>query len=161
MTLPQEMMPGSVSAAFFCPQARAPDEHYLAGLHSFLSQDKHGRTLLEEIVNLKTDRVWEIFAAARDDVAALRQGSEYVNILRDWAAEGTSGPLAAARSGIVALPLLLILQTTQYLRYLAHHGLSHRDFLAGVSEAGGLQGYCGGLPVGDPIFFPFPPLKRK
>ncbi|KAK4096011.1 ketoacyl-synt-domain-containing protein [Parathielavia hyrcaniae] len=67
-------------------------------------------------------------------------------MLHDWAANGVSALLATARSGIVALPLLLILQITQYLRYLDHHGLSHDDFLAGVAHAGGIQGYCGGLP---------------
>ncbi|KAK3902479.1 BcPKS16, polyketide synthase [Staphylotrichum tortipilum] len=139
--------PGLASAAFFCPQARAPDEDYLAGLHSFLSQDKHGQMLLSEIMALRTERVWSIFAAARPDVAALSQGPEYVDMLHDWAAEGIASPLAAARSGIIALPLLLVLQITQYLRYLEHHGLTHKDFLESVGKAGGgIQGYCGGLP---------------
>ncbi|KAL2140421.1 hypothetical protein VTI28DRAFT_3841 [Corynascus sepedonium] len=137
---------GLASAAFFCPQARAPDEDYLAGMHSFLSEDKHGQMLLKEIVALKTEKVWSIFADARADVAALSQGPEYVDMLHDWAAEGIAKPLAEARSGIVALPLLLVLQITQYLRYLAHHGLSHQGFLASVGKAGGIQGYCGGLP---------------
>ncbi|KAI9667742.1 MAG: Type I Iterative PKS [Bathelium mastoideum] len=142
----EENRPGLVSAAFFCPQARAPDEAYLTGLHTFLSQHIHGQILLKEITALKTDDIWTIFAQARSNVAALSQGPEYVDMLHDWAAEGICAPLAAARSGIVALPLLLILQVAQYLQYLDYHGLSHREFLAGVREAGGLQGYCGGLP---------------
>ena len=154
--LAERNSPGLVSAAFFCPQARAPDENYLVGLHSFLSQDRHGQILLKEIIALKTERVWSIFAGARADVAALSQGQGYVDMLHDWAAEGISSPLAAARSGIVALPLLLVLQITQYLRYLAHHKLSHQDFLASVGKAGGIQGYCGGLPVRDfPMLFVF------
>jgi hypothetical protein len=147
--LPERNSPSLASAAFFCPQARAPDEKYLAGMHSFLSHDKHGQMLLKEIVALKTERVWSIFAAARADVAALSQGPGYVDMLHDWAAEGVSSPLAAARSGIVALPLLLVLQITQYLRYLAYNKLSHQGFLASVGKAGGIQGYCGGLPVCD------------
>ena len=144
---------GLVSAAFFCPQARAPDEEYLDGLRSFLSHNRYGQVLLKEIIALKTDRIWSVFTASREDVAALRHGPEYVDMLHDWAAEGISGPLSRARSGIVALPLLVVLQITQYLRYLAHHGLSHEDFIAGVSKGGGLQGYCGGLPVSvaDPL----------
>ncbi|KAK4244346.1 BcPKS16, polyketide synthase [Corynascus novoguineensis] len=144
--LPERNSSGLASAAFFCPQARAPDEDYLAGMHSFLSEDKHGQMLLREIVALKTEKVWTIFADVRADVAALSQGPEYVDMLHDWAAEGIAKPLAEARSGIVALPLLLVLQITQYLRYLAHHGLSHQGFLASVGKAGGIQGYCGGLP---------------
>ncbi|KAI1840571.1 hypothetical protein JX266_013235 [Neoarthrinium moseri] len=146
MMLPQEKRQGLVSAAFFCPQARAPDQEYLAGMHSFLSQDTHGRMLLKEVMALKENRVWTIFAEARDDVAALSQGPQYIDMLHNWAAEGTCAPLATARSGIVALPLLLILQVTQYLRYLTHHGLSHKEFLESVRGSGGLQGYCGGLP---------------
>ncbi|PHH89660.1 hypothetical protein CDD83_5578 [Cordyceps sp. RAO-2017] len=135
------------STAFFCPQSRAPDEDYLAGLHAFLSSTQHGRHLLEHVAALRTDRIWDIFAGARTDVRALRQGPRYVDMLRDWALDGISGPLAAARSGIVALPLLVILQVGQYLRYLDFHRLSHHDFLAAVrAGGGGLQGYCGGLP---------------
>ncbi|KAL2130829.1 hypothetical protein VTI74DRAFT_5872 [Chaetomium olivicolor] len=138
--------PGLVSAAFFCPQARAPDENYLFGMHSFLRQDKYGQLLLKEIIALKTDQVWSIFAHAAPDVAALSYGPEYVDMLHDWAADAVCSPLAAVRSGIVALPLLLILQITQYLGYLAHHGLSHQEFLASVDKGGSIQGYCGGLP---------------
>jgi hypothetical protein len=149
---------GLVSAAFFCPQARAPDEEYLDGLRSFLSHNRYGQILLKEITALKTDRIWSVFSAAREDMAALRQGPEYVDMLHDWAAEGISGPLSRARSGIVALPLLVVLQITQYLRYLAHHGLSHEDFIVGVSKGGGLQGYCGGLPasITEPLRLLFP-----
>lgn len=135
-----------VSGAFFCPQARAPDSEYLNGLRSFFLQDKHGCMLLKAIENLKTDNVWSIFAQSRAEVAALSQGPHYVDMFHDWTANGVGGPLAEARSGIVALPLLVALQIGQYLRYLAYHGLSHREFLDEVKPAGGLQGYCGGLP---------------
>lgn len=143
----QENGPASISGAFFCPQAGAPDEEYLNGLHSFLSQHKQGQSLLREVSNLKNDKIWSIFAEAREDIANLSPGPEYVDMLYDWAVEGVSKPLAAARSGIVALPLLVILQVGQYLRYLDYHGLSHQAFLVDVRKAGGLQGYCGGLPV--------------
>lgn len=134
-----------ISAAFFCPQSRAPDEEYLAGLHLFLRHNQHGQIILQELAGL--DRIWTIFANARDDIHALSQGPMLVNMLQDWAKDGNSGPLAAARSGIVSLPLLLVLQIGQYLRYLEVHGLSHHEFVADVQHAGGLQGYCGGLPA--------------
>lgn len=135
------------SAAFFCAQASAPDEEYLDGLHSFLSQHQHGKSLLHEISNLKHNHIWATSAAASDDVASLNTGPEYVDILCNWAAKGTSKPLSAARSGVVALPLLVILQIGQYLKYLADHGMTHQAFLADVREAGGLQGFCAGLAV--------------
>ncbi|KAG9231679.1 putative polyketide synthase [Amylocarpus encephaloides] len=134
-----------ISAAFFCPQAGAPDEEYLNGLHSFLSQHKYGQSLLHELSDLKKSRIWSTLAAASDEVASLSPGHEYLDLLNDWAATGISGPLAATRSGVVALPLLVVLQIGQYLRYLDYHRLSHQVFLENVREAGGLQGFCGGL----------------
>ena len=134
-----------LSAAFFCPLSRAPDEEYLAGLHSFLRHNQYGQVLLQELSGL--DRIWTIFANARDDIQALSQGPVFIDMFREWARDGDSGSLAAARSGIVALPLLLVLQIGQYLCYLETHRLTHREFVDEVRHAGGLQGYCGGLPA--------------
>ncbi|KAL9078892.1 MAG: hypothetical protein Q9157_002187 [Trypethelium eluteriae] len=134
-----------VSAAFFCPQTRAPKEDYLDRLHLFLRQDVYGQQLLEEIKDLQ--KAWSVFAAAKADVLNLPSGSRYVQILVDWARNGSSAPVAEARSGIIALPLLVILQIGQYLQYLAYHEFSHTGFIAGVQKAGGLHGYCGGLPA--------------
>lgn len=133
-----------IAAAFFCPQSKAPDEEYLAGLQSFLSGNQVGKELLEEISDLRT--AWEIFAHARSDIQELSEGRRYMNLLRDWAQHGVSGPVTEVRSGIIALPVLVILQVAQYLRYLEVHKLTHNDFLVSVQHAGGLQGYCGGLP---------------
>lgn len=138
---------GPVSAAFFCPQAWAPDEEYLNGIRSFLNRNQYGQLLLREIADLKNSRIWSLFATASTDVASLSPGPEYLDMLHNWAAKGVSGPVAAARSGVVALPLLVILQVSQYLSYLEHHKLSHQTFLAQVGAGGGLQGFCGGLAV--------------
>ncbi|KAH7320277.1 BcPKS16, polyketide synthase [Stachybotrys elegans] len=146
MELDKKTDESRLSAAFFCPQSRAPDEEYLAALHAFLAANPLGRLLLAKVADLETNQVWSIFASARPEIQALAQGPEYIRVLRDWALYGISGPLAAVRSGIVALPLLVILQIGQYLRYLDFHQLSHDDFLSAVGGAGGLQGYCGGLP---------------
>jgi hypothetical protein len=124
----------SLSVAFFCPQSRAPDEEYLAGLHLFLRHNQYGQILLQELSGL--DRIWTIFANAWDDIQALSEGPMLVDMLRDWARDGDSGPLAAARSGIVVLPLLLVLQIGQYFRYLEIHGLGHYEFVADVRHAG-------------------------
>lgn len=134
----------SLSAAFFCPQSRAVSEDYLTRLQFFLSENHLGRTLLDEVGDLHT--AWEIFAKARNDIEELSEGSRYVDMLQDWARHGVSAPIAEARSAIVSLPLLVILQIGQYLRYLESHSLSHLEFLAEVHDVGGLQRYCGGLP---------------
>ncbi|KAF7896114.1 hypothetical protein EAF00_006129 [Botryotinia globosa] len=133
-----------LSAAFFCPQSRAPDEDYLAGLYLFLSQNEHGQILLKETSEI--DKVWEIFADAKQDIRKMSQGLELVGILKSWATSGESSQLATVRSGIVALPLLVILQIGQYLRYLEFHGISHTNFIDRLKDTGGAQGYCGGLP---------------
>lgn len=153
MPAPQNSDSTHISGAFFCPQAYAPDEGYLNGLHSFLSQSKHGKSLLREISDLKDSHIWSTFATASGDVASLSAGPEYIDLLYNWATKGTSGPLAAARSSVVALPLLVVLQVGQYLRYLDYHNLSHQTFLADVSQAGGVQGFCGGLAVSFSHFY--------
>ena len=135
---------GFLSAAFFCPQSKAPQEDYLAGLWSFLNKNTYGKALLQEISEL--DKAWSGLAEAKPEVNALPKGKYYVQILRNWAEGGSPTPVADARSGIVALPLLLILQTGQYLRYLEFHDMCHADFLGQVKGAGGIQGYCAGLP---------------
>ena len=152
-SLSQEAASKPVAAAFFCPQAKAPDVDYLNGIHSFLSKSPHGKALLQKIIDLKLNDTWTTFASSRDDVAALAQGPKYVDMLHDWAAGGAAEALAEARSGIVALPLLLIVQITQYFRFLDVNGISHSTFLEGVSKGGGLQGYCGGLPVSASIIW--------
>lgn len=136
-----------VSAAFFSAQSRAPDEEYLSGLHSFLSQDKYGQLLLSEIANLKNSQICSIYATASNEITSLKRVPKYVEILDDWITKRVSWPLCTARSGALALPLLVILQIGQYLRYLQHHELTHSEFLSSVGDSGGLQGFCGGLAV--------------
>jgi hypothetical protein len=147
MPASKENVSASISAAFFCAQAAAPDEEYLNGLRTFLGQHKHGQSLLNEISELKHSQFWSTLAKANADVGSLQPGPEYVDVLYNWVVSGDSTPLASARSGVVALPLLVIIQISQYLRYLEYHNLSHQAFLANVQEAGGLQGFCGGLAV--------------
>jgi hypothetical protein len=144
---PQHTKPGLASAAFFGPRSQVVEEDYLASLHSFLRQNKHGQMFLREVAALDPDQVWSVFAAANAHVAALSEGPGLVAMIRDWAADGASGPFASCPSSIVWLSLLLVVQVAQYLQYLDHYALSHQEFMAGVAEGGGLHGYCGGLPV--------------
>ncbi|KAF2816384.1 BcPKS16, polyketide synthase [Mytilinidion resinicola] len=137
-------MSKQISAAFFNPQSRAPTPEYLSGLYSFLSHHPHGKTLLSHVATLGT--IWPIWAAAREEVRTLPNGLPYLNVLVDWAKGGPSAPVSEARSGVVALPLLTILQLGQYFRYLEFNGLSHAQFISQTRDAGGIQGCCGGEP---------------
>lgn len=136
--------PGPVSGAFFNPQSRAPTPAYLSGLYAFLHQHTHGRTLLKYVSEY--DIAWPVWAAAREDIRTLPNAQQYIKALVDWASGGPSAPVSEARTGVIALPLLLILQIGQYFRYLDHNRLSHAEFLAQTGEAGGIQGCCGGEP---------------
>jgi hypothetical protein len=133
-----------LSAAFFNPQSRAPSPEYLSGLQSYLNQHIHGRELFRHVGNLSS--VWPVWGAAREDVRNLPNAQHYVDVLVDWAKGGPSTPVSEARSGIIALPLLLILQIGQYFRYIESVGISHSEFISQVGGAGGIQGCCGGEP---------------
>lgn len=135
-----------VSAAFFCPQTKSPDEAYLTSLHGFLSHNIHGQVLLSAVAKLEDPRLWNTFASAREDVRQLSHGPHCLQLLKDWAQGGIAGPLSKTLSNISSLPLLTVLQAGQYLRYLESRKISHRDFVADIQNAGGVHGYCGGLP---------------
>lgn len=128
--------------AIFCPQSKAPDREYLDQLQKFLTQHELLKRLAEDVKRLQ--ETWNIVAARRKDIAALRQGPKYLGALRDWVETGTSEPVANAMSGILSLPLLVVIQTCQYFQYLQLSGLTHSEFLQGL-KTGGAQGYCGGL----------------
>ena len=141
--------PGPAAAAFFGPRSRTTDPSTLSSLHFFLRQNHHGQALLHELTSLKTGNMWSTFAAARPDIAALKEGPGLVDMLHDWAVDGSQGKaLAAERSGVIALVQLIVLQVGQYLRYLEWRGVGHGEFVEGVVDGGGgVEGCCGGLPV--------------
>lgn len=136
--------PVPVSGAFFNPQSRAPTPAYLNGLYAFLHQHPHGKILLKYVSEY--DVAWPVWAAAREDIRTLPNAEKYIRALVDWAKGGPSAPVSDARTGVIALPLLLILQIGQYFRYLDENHLSHAEFLQQTGEAGGIQGCCGGEP---------------
>lgn len=144
MTLFNRSASQVASVAVFCPQSKAPDEAYLNHLHSFLFRHEHLESFRQDIINLKN--VWQIFANQRKDIAALAQGPKYMQKLSDWILTGDASPLVGIMSGILSLPLLVIIQVGQYLEYLELHGIKHAEFLAQLRKGGGMQGYCGGLP---------------
>ena len=131
------------SVAVFCPQSKAPQESYLDQLQSFLHQNKHLKVLVQAILDLKD--VWTILADERQDIGDLGQGPRYIQSLSEWITTGKSSQVANRMSGILSLPLLVVIQTCQYFQYLELHGTSHSQFMAQLRAGGGLQGYCGGL----------------
>lgn len=131
-----------VSAAFFCPQSKAPAADYLDALYQFLSHSPLGTTFLAHIAAL--DDLWPILSSAREDIRDLPNARDNIGILVDWAKGGSSEPISKASSGVIALPAVFIVQLGQYLRYLDFHAISHAEFIAQLKDVGGVHGYCGG-----------------
>jgi hypothetical protein len=133
------------SLVVFCPQSRAPQEAYLDELRPFISSNRYLKELAEEIKCL--GNTWDVLASHREDIVNLRQGRAHLQALSDWIAEGPSKPISNVMSGILSLPLLVIIQIAQYIQLLQLSGKTHAEFLSVWSEEGGCgpQGYCAGL----------------
>ncbi|KAF7944492.1 hypothetical protein EAE96_010883 [Botrytis aclada] len=131
------------SVAIFCPQSKAPQKTYLDRLHSFLCRNPFLKPFVQDIQDLP--QTWQTFANHREDIAALKQGPRYMKSLSKWITTGESEPIANAMSGILSLPLLVIIQIGQYFQFLELNGMRHSEFLTQLRNGGGVQGYCGGL----------------
>jgi hypothetical protein len=131
-----------VSAAFFCPRTKPPPERYVDELRVFLRQNRYGISLLDHVSTL--DSTWRLLAQSREDIASIPDGIDSVKLLADWGRDGSNALVCSAKTSIIALPLLLVLQLGQYLRYLELSGVRHADFLEQVGQCGGIHGYCGG-----------------
>lgn len=127
------------SVAVFCPQSKAPGETYLNELQSFLRRSKYLQPFMQDILDLKD--VWTILANEREEIADLGQGLRYMHNLSEWISTGKSSQIANCMSGILSLPLLVVIQTCQYFQYLELHGISHSQFMAQLRAGGGIQGY--------------------
>lgn len=88
---------------------------------------------------------WDIVASHRSEIAALSEGPSYTKAFSDWIKTGESSTLREAKSGIVAMQSLTIIQVVQYFQYLELNGISHAEFIEALKKAGGIQGYCAGL----------------
>lgn len=132
------------SVAVFCPQSKAPQESYLDQLQSFFARHSFFDKFRQDVVDLVN--VWKTVAEQREDIAALPQGPRYMQGLAEWIMDGKSGPVSNSMSGIITLPLLVIMQIGQYFQYLEIQGIKHSEFIASLRKGGGVQGYCGGLP---------------
>ena len=135
----------SPSVAFFCPQSKAPTEAYLEQLQKYIIQTPLLQPFAEAIISLKD--TWATLCKCYADIAKLTAGEQHVVSLEQWITEGIAGPVSSSMSGILALPLLVIIQICQYLQVLDLHNLTHDQMLESLKNGGGAQGYCGGLPT--------------
>ena len=130
------------SLAVFCPQSKAPKESYLDQMHSYLSGKEVLKPFMEAAMDLS--ETWSIFASHREDIAEMNRGPVCIQALSDWIAYGNAASVLNNMSGVLALPLLTIIQIGQYFQFLELKDLSHSELLEHL-QSGGIQGYCGGL----------------
>ena len=131
------------SVAVFCPQSKAPEEGYLKQLHSFIHTREYLKPLVQDVVGLQD--VWAILANQREEFSDMSQGPRHMQNLARWITTGDSSQIINIMSGILSLPLLVVIQICQYFQYLEIQGQSHSQFMEQLRAGGGIQGYCGGL----------------
>ena len=133
------------SVAFFCPQSKAPTEAYLKQLQKYIVEKPLFQPFAEAITSLS--ETWVMLCEGHPDLAKLKSGERHVTSLERWITDAITSPVSNSMSGILALPLLVVIQICQYFQLLELHELTHEQMLAGLKNGGGAQGYCGGLPT--------------
>ncbi|KAL9104893.1 MAG: hypothetical protein Q9163_000210 [Psora crenata] len=133
---------GGFSRGILSPK-QSSQESYLNELYLFLRHNKYLEPFMQNLLDLKN--VWAILANEREEIADLGQGQRYTQNLSEWIFTGISSEIANRMSGIISLPLLVIIQTCQYFQYLEIHGMSHSQLMTQLRAGGGIQGYRGGL----------------
>jgi hypothetical protein len=135
-----------ISLVVFVPQSRLPSSEDLDRVRTRLTQDTRCHPLVESI--RKLEATYELLCAEKQDITDLTHGRSYAKMLAGWVDVNgivTSIEVAQARSAIHSLPLLMLIQLTQFLDYLEVTNSTYADILSQVRTVGGVQGYCGGL----------------
>lgn len=132
------------SLLIFGPQTQFPSAGVLAGLREELINNPSLSGLVEAIESLP--QFWKALTE-HDQTLDEPQGAKHVSDLRHWALYG--GTLPHQDSGLInvfAVPVTVILQLTQYIRYITGLRITqpHLGILAGLRQAG-VQGFCIGF----------------
>lgn len=137
-----------LSALVFSPQNAAPNKKCLDLIRSILNNHEAALKPLQKAV-LRLPETWELITNSMPELASLKtRGISYTKSFSTWLELGATEELENNRSGIVALPLLIIIHVAQYYEYLRVTGISHSDLLHAIRKNhGSVQGYCIGLVV--------------
>lgn len=131
------------SLLIFGPQTGFPSEHCLTGLREDLISSPHLSSLHEAVIGLP--KLWERLIESDPDLRHV-PGGQYLSDLRRWMEDG--GPFPHRHHdapNIYSLPVTILLQISQYIRYLNQLGNeSHSQVLKSVQDAG-IQGFCVGF----------------
>ena len=139
---------GSLSALpsllIFGPQTELPSQEILAELRKELIQNTSLSSLRVAVKDLL--RFWHSLTEFDPD---LRQvpGAKYLGDFQHWISDGGAFPHhLTSTPNVYALPVTVVLQIAQYIRYISRLGLKdpHRHILDGLPN-GGAHGFCVGL----------------
>lgn len=131
------------SLVVFGPQSKKPREQTLGQIRSSIRQDAALRPVVDAILNLP--KLWSLFSALDPRVLKLDPGIEGLQALSDWMATGHTSFVSSSTAGIVALPLLAIVQLAQYFQLLRKQSTNHRDLIQATASGAGIQGFCTGI----------------
>ena len=132
------------SLLVFGPVTEFPSQDVLAELRQELIKDPRLSTFQSAVENLPG--FWQTLIDSDPDLSRV-PGAEYLGDLRRWIVDGGLFPHHLGKTpNVYALPVTVILQVTQYFRYLSWLGVddAHRRVIEGV-QSGGIQGFCGGF----------------
>ncbi|KAI1332612.1 BcPKS16, polyketide synthase [Xylariaceae sp. FL0255] len=135
-------MASILSMAVCGPHTRRPTND-LDRIRSFLISDGRLSELVQAICALRES--WDVVTSRRKAISALPQSTKYIDAFLNWIKSGEAEILIQSQSGIVQLPLLVIIQITQYVQYLDLAGVKHAELQESLKKNAGVQGYCAGL----------------
>ena len=132
------------SLLVFGPLTEFPSQDVLAQLRRELIENPRLSSFQSAVKNLP--RFWQTLIDSDPSLSRV-PGAEYLGDLGRWIEDGGLFPHHLGRiPNVYALPVTVILQITQYFRYLSWLGVddAHGLVLEGL-ESGGIQGFCVGF----------------
>lgn len=132
------------SLLVFGPQTDLPSQEILAELRQELIENPRLSSLRDAVKNLPG--FWQTLIDFDPSLSHV-PGLNYLGDLQRWIVDGGAFPHHLSNlPNVYALPVTVILQITQYVRYLDRLGEKdpHRLVLKGL-QAGGIQGFCVGF----------------
>ena len=128
----------------FGPLAEFPSQDVLAELRQELMRNPQLSSLQSAVKNLP--KFWQTLIDSDPSLSHV-PGAAYLGDLRRWIVDGGHLPHHLGKiPNVYSLPVTVLLQITQYLRYLSWIGVdnAHSSVLEGL-KSGGVQGFCAGF----------------
>jgi hypothetical protein len=135
------MSPLSPSLIIFGPQGSPPSVEELGALQTWLQKKRARFPWVRDLQNIPN--IWNRYVAHTPELGSL-DGQSQIQSLTQWINGNGSLPTEPVSGGLLAVPVLVILQLAQYYHFLEANSFSHEQLL-GLCAAGSTQGYCTGF----------------